>query len=284
VFFFIFSLVYIGFLSDLIINNILTIGDLFGFLEFGLVKTSAFYLIYLIIVTKQSYKILKGANISYLENIGVLDELTQAVLLKIKILRWNLVIVISYVIVFICGNFGIAFYNYKSNLLYSDMFNVILDIITLICLLINLKPRKLLFLYESVNFEFEEFDSILKVKIKKKKLVNLIKSIDKTTSVKTDLLISKYLSKNDKNRMIKEYNHFVIMIVNPSTEFYYSNSTLKNSLSLNETSSMIINKNAYTEINSSDKDLSYEKSTANSFACTVLSSCTVGTIEYFESK
>lgn len=180
-------------------------------------------MLYLVIVSKQTYKILQKSNSNYLATIAAEDELTQAIILKISLVKWNLIIVILNVFMFIGGNLGLAFAFRKSDTLYSQIYNITLDICILSLVLINLRPRKLLFLFESVNFEFEEYNSILKVNVKKKKIINIYKKlIDKTeiqgTSSQTkveSLVISSSLSKTDKNTMNDHTDSFVIMIVNP---------------------------------------------------------------------
>ena len=226
-FFFIFSIVYVGFLSDLIINNILLIEDIFKYLNFGMVKTSLFYLIYMIIVIKQTYKIVKKANLEYLELIGTQDELTQTILLKISILKWNLVIVTSYTCLYIFGNYFLSFYYKDSNSLYAVVFNITIDFMILFASLINLRPRKLLFTYEGVNFQFEEFNSIYSLKIKTKKVkeieasLSLVKKSEKKQN-SISLIASKKFGKSDKKVLEKSIKDsqtpFIFGILNPSKQ------------------------------------------------------------------
>lgn len=237
-------------------------------------------------------------------------------LLKISLLKWNLLIVISYLTCFISGNYSLAFYYGNSDTLYATIYNVVLDVIVLVLVMINLKPRKLLHQYEGINFLFEEFNSILRVKIKKSKLRAYYNKLyfnqnNKKIKKNEESIISKALNKKEKVYIKNNPDDFVVMIINPIKDAssidisncneYYSNNKYNSLVNSNAFSNKLtcqrdIEKFGYLDNNITNNDINIVKTTAindsqsknsldindNLFNFTVLSNFCIGTIEEIE--
>ena len=151
----------------------------------------------------------------YLRIIESNDDLTKTIMLKLRILKFNLFIVVSYSFTYIFGNYSINYKFMKADTIYNDWFNSTLDIIMLVLTIINLRSRRLLYLYEGVSFNFIEFNSIFNVKIKSKNINKFYEVINEYSNKKVDLMLSQKMSKNDDS-IDKE--NFAVMIINPLIE------------------------------------------------------------------
>lgn len=236
-FFLVFTVVYICFLIDLVIGNVITINDLFGILDFKFLKNCVFYTFFCGIVIKQSITIALSSRSEYYGSVENLDELTETVLLKIRIIRVNSILVCLYTLSYIIGNISIDIYYSHSNSVCSLVFNLYIDFIILFSALYNLKPNRLLFLYEAVALTFNEFNVVYKVRLISKNIDSIsnflantntdstndsfmnIKSISIVKNLKNNkrcinLNISKELS-NEDLKNIKKEETYNILILNP---------------------------------------------------------------------
>lgn len=236
-FFLVFTVVYICFLIDLVIGNVITIDDLFGILDFKFLKNCMFYTFFCGIVIKQSIAIALSSRSDYYGSVENLDELTETVLLKIRIIRVNSIIVCLYALSYIIGNITIDIYYSKSNSVCSLVFNLYIDFIILFSALYNLKPDRLLFLYEAVALTFNEFNVVYKVRLISKNINSITNFLansnsdainDAIINVKStsifknsknnkryiNLNVSKALS-NDDLKNIKKEETYNILILNP---------------------------------------------------------------------
>lgn len=236
-FFLVFTVVYICFLIDLVIGNVITINDLFGILDFKFLKNCVFYTFFCGIVIKQSIVIALSSRSEYYGSVENLDELTETVLLKIRIIRVNSILVCLYTLSYIIGNISIDIYYSHSNSVCSLVFNLYIDFIILFSALYNLKPNRLLFLYEAVALTFNEFNVVYKVRLISKNIDSISNFLantntdstndsfmnNKSTSIVKNLKnnkrcinlnISKALS-NEDLKNIKKEETYNILILNP---------------------------------------------------------------------
>lgn len=164
-------MVYLGFLSDIVINNILDLQDAFGMFSIGFLKTCVFYIIYSIICIKQTHKFNKMINESYISVMREENELMECIMIKHRMIKYNLYIVLFQTTLFIIGGTTISYLTQVgSDNPITEAFNFILDSFCLVLVLINLRPRDITFKYDGISVEFEDYNSIYKVSIKKDKL------------------------------------------------------------------------------------------------------------------
>lgn len=264
----VFTLVYICFLIDLVIGNVITINDLFGILDFKFLKNCLFYSFFCSLVIKQSISIAFSTQSNYYSSVENLDELTETVLLKIRIIRVNSILVCFYTLSYIIGNIFIAIHYSKSNSICANVFNLFIDFIVLFISLFNLKPHRLLFLYETVALTFEEFNIVYKVKIIGKKVVSLVSKLlnyennegnsNKKKNIK--LSISKDLSSKELKK-IKEEENSIILILNP----YLPNKirSSRNSLVINKSDESNTSISSKSSFNDDEKGVSNKNEASN---------------------
>lgn len=169
-FFFIFTIVYLGFLSEIVINNIFMLKDVWDMISVTFLKSSIFYICYSVLCIRKTMNVLSKINVEYLNMIIDDNNLVESILLKVFMLKVNLVVVISYTILYIFGGFVLTLtYKDSSNPVISVFF-FILDLTSLAIILFFLRPRELLSRYDGTNIEFEEYSHIYRACISNKKL------------------------------------------------------------------------------------------------------------------
>lgn len=171
-FFFIFTIVYLGFLSEIVINNIFMMKDVWDTVSVTFIKSSIFYIGYSILCIRKSVNLLSKINVEYLNMIIDDNNLVENILLKVFMIKTNLAVVISYATLYICGGFALSLVYKNSDNPVILVYFFILDLISLIVLLFCLRPRELLFRYDGTNIEFEEYSHIYRATISTKKLQN----------------------------------------------------------------------------------------------------------------
>lgn len=180
-------MVYLVFLSDIIIDNIINIEDIDEVLGAVFIKTSVFYIVFGLICTYQSLKLLKVIDLKYIKTLVDENDLMICILSKYTLIKYNFILVITNIFLYITGNLIISISTQMgTNNPILVSYNFFIDSMCLVFLLYLVRPTQILKKFDNTTFEFEEHTKIYKVKISKKKLKKLYKNLGVNTK---DLII-----------------------------------------------------------------------------------------------
>lgn len=174
-FFFYFVFIYLTFLSDIIINNMISSKEI-GIFSLEFMKNIFFFLFYQLNAFFQTRLTLKNVNLShikYLSSYGEdsINNFLKCAIIKYNQIKRNIILITFHIILYIVGNGLISVYMESGITCIHIFYNCFLNTLFLIFVLINLRTRKILHIYDGINFEFSDLNNIIyKSQISKKRI------------------------------------------------------------------------------------------------------------------
>lgn len=154
-FFLMFVMIYLIFLSDIILNNIVTVKQV-GYFSFEYLKNCILFIVIMVISSVKSYRVLSQINknhIKLLESIDN-DRLMKCIIIKYNQIKNNMKILYLHTSLYIIGNLIICLYTQSSMTGLHLIFNSTVSSLGLIAILINLRSREIIHSFDNNDIAF----------------------------------------------------------------------------------------------------------------------------------